>query len=302
MAADEECPTLPEAARISTRCPNRRKAAPQDRPVTVPRRLPTLSVGGNAPGTDRDDLLEGEAALAHPAPGVAWFGELRQLWVLARLGWSRGVRPWVGLASAAATVCIYLLLRNPAVGPELWRSGSVFASLPLSTELARLPMSLLLPTPYLPVWAACGQLLVVIGLGELILGRFVTVVVALGGHFAATLVARVLLDTVHGSLFGLTPALVHALDTGPSAAAVAVGACLLVVARMPQSATLLAAALIAAALIAPGVDGVEHTVALAFGLAAGGVYLVAAGGRRTSRPRHGRTGQLTKTAPGRTSA
>jgi hypothetical protein len=253
MAVDEECPTR-----------------------SVPRRLPA------APG---DDGAPEVVSPGHsPATGPS-FGELRQLWVLGRQGWSRGVRPWVGLATATATLCIYLLLRNPTLGAGLWRSGSVFASLPLSTELARLPMSLLLPTPYLPVWAACGQLLVVIGLGELILGRWLTVVVAIGGHFAATLVARVLLDTVHGNLIGLTPALMHALDTGPSAAAVAVGACLLVVARMPQSAALLAVALIAAALIAPGVDGVEHTVALACGLTAGGAYLLGAGVLRRSGPR-----------------
>ena len=292
--AGDQCPTLPEGARISTRCLNRRQEAPQGRPMTVPRRLPTPPVGGSAPGADRHDLAEGDAALERPAPAVPWFGELCRLWVLARLGWARGARPWVGLATATATVCIYLLLPNQRVGPALWRSGSVFASLPLSTELARLPMSLLLPTPYLPVWAACGQLLLVIGLGELILGRWLTVAVALGGHFAATLAARVLLDTVHGSLFGLTPALVRALDTGPSAAAVAVGAFLLVGARLPQSAALLTAALIAAALMAPGVDGIEHMVALAFGLAVGGVYLVGAGVRRRGGPGTAdRTGLIT---------
>jgi hypothetical protein len=276
MAVDEECPTRPEDPGTSRKCRKRQPGEPQPRSVTVPRRLPT------APGSEG---TPDEASRGHSSPAAPSFGELRQLWVLGRQGWSQGIRPWVGLATATATFCIYLLLRNPTVGPGLWRSGSVFASLPLSVELARLPMSLLLPTPYLPVWAACGQLLVVLGLGELILGRWLTVVVAIGGHFAATLVARVLLDTVHGNLFGLTPALVHALDTGPSAAAVAVGACLLVVARMPQSAALLAAALIAAALIAPGVDGVEHTVALVCGLTAGGASLLGAGLLRKNDPR-----------------
>jgi hypothetical protein len=190
---------------------------------------------------------------------------------------------------AAATALVYVLLNNRSVGPALWRSGDVYASLPLSTELSRLPTSLLLPTPYLPIWAACGQLLVVIGLGELILGRWVTVVVAIVGHCAATMVARVLLETVHGSVFGLTPVLAHALDTGPSGAATAVGACLLVAARMYRCTALLCAALIAAALIAPGIDGVEHTVALICGLAAGVAFrLQASTPNRVESCRRGR--------------
>jgi hypothetical protein len=158
--------------------------------------------------------------------------------------------------------------------PELWRSGDVYASLSLTTELARLPMSLFLPTAYLPLWGACLQLLVVIGLGELILGRRLTIAVAIVGHFGSTLVARVLLDSVHGYVFGLTPALARILDSGPSAATTAVGACLLVSARMTRCAILLSVGLLAAALIAPGVDGVEHMVALSCGLLAGGAYRV----------------------------
>lgn len=130
-------------------------------------------------------------------------------------------------------------------------------------------MSLLFPTPYLPIWAACGQLLIVFGLGELILGRWLTVMVAITGHFGSTLVASVLLTTAHGSGFGLTPAPAHALDTGPSAATTAVGACLLVAARMNRCAVLLCLALFAAAVIAPGVDGVEHVVALVCGSVVG---------------------------------
>jgi hypothetical protein len=135
-------------------------------------------------------------------------------------------------------------------------------------------MSLFLPTAYLPLWAACAQLLVVIGLGELILGRWLTIVVAGVAHFGSTLVARVLLQSVHGHFFGLAPALAHVLDTGPSAATTAVGACLLISTRMNRCALLLSVSLIAAAILAPGVDGVEHTTALACGVAAGVVDYV----------------------------
>jgi len=202
--------------------------------------------------------------------------ELRRLGVLARHGWTRGARPWLGVAIASATALVSILLHFHVFTPELWRSGDVNASLPLTSELARLPMSLLFPTPYLPLWAACGQLLIVFGLGELILGRWLTVMVAIAGHFGSTLVASVLLTTVHGNVFGLTPALAHALDTGPSAATTAVGACLLVAARMNRCAMLLGLVLFAAAVIAPGVDGVEHVVALVCGLIAGVACLLVA--------------------------
>jgi hypothetical protein len=201
-------------------------------------------------------------------------GEFRRLWSLARDGWSRGARPWLAIAATIAAFLVPLFVHLHVLRPELWRSGDVYASLPLTTELARLPMSLFLPAAYLPVWGACLQILVVIGLGELVLGRRLTIAVALVGHFGSTLVARVLLHSVHGYVFGLTPALARVLDTGPSAATTAVGACLLVSARMTRSAVLLSVSLLAAALFAPGVDGVEHVMALACGLLAGAAYRV----------------------------
>jgi hypothetical protein len=50
---------------------------------------------------------------------------------------------------------------------------------------------------------------------------------------------------------------------------------------MNRSATLLATGLLIAALVAPGLDGVEHTGALAWGLLAGFLYVVV-----TSRSHH----------------
>jgi hypothetical protein len=196
-------------------------------------------------------------------------GEFRRLAMLAREGWDRGTRPWLALSAALAAIVVTTMLHFHFLHPELWRSGDVYASLPLSTELARLPMSVFLPTPYLPLWAACLQLLVVVGLGELILGRWLTIMVAVAGHFGSTLVARALLDSVHGYVFGLAPSLAHVLDTGPSAATTAVGACLLVCARLNRCLVLLGVALLGAAFIAPGVDGIEHLMALFCGVILG---------------------------------
>jgi hypothetical protein len=191
------------------------------------------------------------------------------LWVLARYRLSRGARPWLGVTTALATALVAIFLHFHVLRPVLWRSGDVYAALPLTTELARLPMSMLLPTAYLPLWAACAQLVVVIGLGEMILGRWLTVAVAVVGHVASTLIARLLLESAHGHVFGMVPAMAHALDTGPSAATAAVGACLLVATRMNRCALLLTVGIVTAALITRGVDGVEHTTAILIGGVAG---------------------------------
>jgi hypothetical protein len=109
-----------------------------------------------------------------------------------------------------------------------------------------------------------AQLVIVLGVGELVLGRRLTVTVAVLGHVLATLTARAVIE------LGLLPVqLAHALDTGPSAAVTAVGACLFVVLGMRRCAVVLSVALLIAGVVAPGLDGIEHVVALSFGLLAG---------------------------------
>jgi hypothetical protein len=167
-----------------------------------------------------------------------------------------------------ASVVVWLLLRDHGVGPSVWHSGAVFASLPLGTEILRLPMSLFIPTPLLPIWGAVAQLVIVLGIGEVLFGRWVIIVVAMIGHVASTLTARLIIDSIHGSLFGLTPALAHMLDTGPSAAATAAGAFLLLGLGLKRCAVLLTLSLLVAAIFIPGIDGVEHMIALACGFLA----------------------------------
>ncbi|MGC2168992.1 MAG: hypothetical protein WA580_07820 [Acidimicrobiales bacterium] len=212
-------------------------------------------------------------------------GEFARLWVATRAGWTNGARPWLGVALALSCVAVTVLLHFQVWRPELWRSGDVSAALPLSRELARLPVSLFMPTAYLPLWGAILQLVAVVGLGELILGRSVTVVVAAAGHVGSTLLARLLLATSFAHLIGLTPAMAHVIDTGPSGATTAVGACLLVSLRMNRTALLLTLSLSIAAVVAPGLDGVEHAGALVIGLVSGialGWFYVRA--PRRSRP------------------
>ncbi len=214
--------------------------------------------------------------------------EAQRLARAAQAGWTAGRRPWLGVALASGAVVVTLLLHAHLVRHALWHAGAVYASLPLPTELARLPLSLFMPTAYLPLWGAVAQLLVVIGLSEIVLGRSVTVLVALAGHAGSTLIARALLGSSSAHFFGLAPALAHALDTGPSGATTAVGACLLLSLRLDVGAALLSASLVIAALVAPGLDGVEHTAALLLGLGAGvalGQFYRRASARATRPPR-----------------
>jgi hypothetical protein len=198
--------------------------------------------------------------------------ELRNLFVFARESWSKGNRPWAAVTVALAATAISLMLHESALAPTIWHSGAVSASLPLRSELLRLPMSLFLPTPYLPEWGAVTQLLIVIGLGELIVGRWFTVAVAVIAQGVATLTARGLIDGGHAKLIGLPISLSHVLDTGPSAATVAVGICLLIAVRDRWLASILCASLVVAALVSPGLDGTEHAVALVCGVAGGFVH------------------------------
>ena len=222
--------------------------------------LKTRSEPSNRPGSLR--LAVSKSRNPNPIP------ELRQLVLLVRAALASGRRPWLGLAMGTASVVVWLLLRSHSIGPTVWHSGAVFASLPLGTEILRLPMSLFIPTPLLPIWGAVAQLVIVLGIGEVLFGRWVIIVVAAIGHVASTLAARVIIDSIHGSLFGLTPALAHMLDTGPSAAATAAGAFLLLGLGLKRCAALLTVSLLVAAFFIPGIDGVEHMIALACGFLA----------------------------------
>lgn len=216
-----------------------------------------------------DTDLHDPTALEDVAHRRGLRAEFTRLWLATRLGWMNGKRPWLGVSLALASIAVAVMVHFHVLSPELWRSGDVYASLPVTTELIRLPMSLFIPTAYLPLWGAILQLVLVIGLGELILGRSVTLLVAATGHVGSTLMARVLLQTPHAAFFGLAPAMARLLDTGPSGATTAVGACLLVALRMNRAAILLTLGLLVAALVAPGLDAVEHATALAVGVCAG---------------------------------
>ena len=145
---------------------------------------------------------------------------------------------------------------------------------PLRMWLLRLPGSLLAPAPDLAVWGSVAQILVVVGIAEAAAGRFVTVSVALAGHVVSTVAGRTLIVVGSGVLGGLPSIDRQVLDTGPSAATVALIAYLVVVLRCPILGTLAAAGLSVAMLSHSDLAGREHLVAWLVGMACGGIQLV----------------------------
>jgi len=195
-------------------------------------------------------------------------GELRGGLLSARSALAQGGRPWFAASMAAASLAVYGLLHDPSLAPALLRAGAVSASLPLSVELWRLPMSLFLPTAFLPVWGAAAQLFIVLGVAEVLLGRWLTLALAAVGHVAATLSARAVIEYCPGDLLCLPAALSRAIDTGPSAAVTAVGhGCSSPPVRIAVPSY--SAAPPRCGRGAYGLDGQEHLVALACGLLAG---------------------------------
>jgi hypothetical protein len=142
---------------------------------------------------------------------------------------------------------------------------------PLGLWLARLPGSMLAPAHALPVWGSLAQVLLAFGLAEAAVGRRITLTVAFLGHVLATAAGRWVLTT--GALFSGLAANRLALDTGPSAATVALATYLSVVLRCPTLGAAVAAALGVAALTHSGLAAGEHAAAAIVGLAAGGLHL-----------------------------
>lgn len=141
--------------------------------------------------------------------------------------------------------------------------------------ILRLPGSLVAPAPMLPVWGSLLQVAAIFALAEAGLGRRLTLMVALSAHLAATMAARVFLWLGPTIFTGLPPRYAHVLDTGPSAATVALVACLAIVLRAPLLGTLVLSTMLSELWVRPDLAGREHIVALAVGVAWGvGIQVV----------------------------
>jgi hypothetical protein len=195
--------------------------------------------------------------------------ELTRVLVAARHQWRAGRRPVLAVVAAGLCVAITAGYASPALRPDVIDAGAVRARLPLGVELVRLPLSAFVPTVELPLLAAVLQVLVVVGLAELLVGRLATVTVAIASQALCTLLARVLVQA--GGLLGLPIAQAGVLDTGPSVITTALGAWLLLRYRAYWCLGLLAGALLAGAAVQDNLDGREHLAAVLCGLTLPGV-------------------------------
>lgn len=203
--------------------------------------------------------------------------EAAQLVSLVYRRWRRdGVKGFTLTIAATATVSLLAVLDHVHASQGLLRACcGERADLSPWLAVARLPGSLFAPSPLLPAWGSILQVVVVAALAEAAVGRVKAGVVAVAGHSLATAGAHVFLWLGPSAPLGLNDTWRRALDTGPSAATLALGAYLAVVVSAPLLGSALAALTVLASLTMPGLAGTEHLVALTVGLSCGAIHLAA---------------------------
>ncbi|MGN5633743.1 hypothetical protein [Streptomyces sp. AC154] len=144
--------------------------------------------------------------------------------------------------------------------------GAVRAEDPLWAALLRTPLSLFVPAPDLPVWGALAQLLLVFGIAEICLGRWRKLLIAYVATLAGTLYARIGVAVGPDGLFGLPVSDALEVDTGPSAAVVALAVYLAYVHRAWFTGALVIGAMAAEVVVKDNLAGKEHLAAIAAAL------------------------------------
>ncbi|MGC5412104.1 hypothetical protein ACPXCX_51935, partial [Streptomyces sp. DT225] len=123
--------------------------------------------------------------------------------------------------------------------------GAVRADDPLWAALLRTPLSLFVPALDLPVWGALAQMLVVFGVAEVCLGRRRTLLIAYTATLAGTLYARIGIAAGPDAFLGLPGSDARVVDTGPSAAVVALAVCVCCAYRARITGAVVIAAMVA---------------------------------------------------------
>jgi len=203
----------------------------------------------------------------------------------AARAWRAGRRPWIAASMCVLSAACAAADQFAAARPALARAGGVYANLPLTNELARLPLSAFLPTADLPLWGALLQTAIVVGLAELVIGPLSTLFVASAGQLLSTMTSRYLIALGTAVAIGLPLSQAGVLDTGPSGISTAVGGWLLARRGAYTSLALLVVAITAAAALQTNLDGREHAAALAVGVGAAAIQApaVRAAPRRAAR-------------------
>ncbi|MEU5277690.1 hypothetical protein AB0G87_14870 [Streptomyces asoensis] len=175
-------------------------------------------------------------------------------------------RRWA-VPMTVAAVCltsVAQIVQNQAWGYRPVQDiGAVRAEDPLWLALLRTPVSLFVPAPDLPVWGALAQILLVLGLAELCLGWWRTLVIAYAATLAGTLYARVGIALGPGSPLGLPAADARIVDTGPSAAVVGLAVFLGWRYRAYATVAAVIAAIVVEVVLKNNLAGREHLAAIA---------------------------------------
>lgn len=191
-----------------------------------------------------------------------------ELWAIgerAVSAYRAGRLPMLAITAGLLSVAGYVMYSTRPLRHLAIAAGAVSADQPLHLEFVRVPGSAFLPTPNLPLPLAVMQILVVLGIAELVTGARATATVAVAGHVASTLLARLLFMSATPGVIALPLGQARILDTGPSAMTTAVGTWLLLRYRAYASVGMLAAGLTIAAVLQDNVDGREHLAAFAIG-------------------------------------
>ncbi|MFD5727644.1 hypothetical protein OHS17_08980 [Streptomyces sp. NBC_00523] len=171
------------------------------------------------------------------------------------------------LASVALTGLLQVVQnRSWGYGP-VQALGAVRADDPLWAALLRTPLSLFVPALDLPVWGALAQMLVVFGAAEICLGRWRTLLIAYAATLAGTMYARIGIAAGPDAFLGLPGSDARIVDTGPSAAVVALAVCVCCAYRARVTGAVVIVAMVAEALLKDNLAGREHLAAIAAALA-----------------------------------
>lgn len=204
-------------------------------------------------------------------PWVLLRREIFAIWFAVCARWrTRGLRGfWLTAAVSAAVLVTYIADHTTAGHTVVGWCCSERAAYPWWLAIVRLPGSMVAPAPMLPVWGSLIQVALVFTVAEAVLRWRAALGVALLAHLAATLAARFFIWLGPTVFTGLPPRYLHVLDTGPSAATVALVACLAVVLRAPILGTLVLAGMLSELWARPDLAGREHIIALAVGALCG---------------------------------
>ncbi|WP_438294249.1 hypothetical protein [Streptomyces sp. HUAS TT7] len=200
--------------------------------------------------------------------------------------------------SAVLLTSVFQVIQNQSWGfRPIQVIGSVKAEYPLWISLLRTPFSLFVPALDLPVWGALAQVLLVFGIAEICIGRGRMLLIAYAATLAGTLYARVGIHIGPDSVFGLPASAAKMVDTGPSAAVVALAVYVCWRYRAYWTAGTVALAMVVEVVLKNNLAGKEHIAAL---IVVAVICWITHARRKRRRDRHDqgrRTGSLSGAPP-----